>query len=160
LTLCGGVKLDWDSTRVKRTRSAPSPRWGEGWGEGDQSLQFVTPSPCPSPRKGRGDDGAAPTVWPESAQDGPRVKRMHMHDNDSSFVRRSFLGPGAMPMRGRAGDAQAQQATTPGAEAKKPPRLLAEYIVGFDLGKVPQAAIDRSRIALIDTIGVMLAGSH
>src|SRR5262249_40566345 len=84
-----------------------------------------------------------------------------MHNDASSFGRRSFLGAGALSLLAMRNEAQAQQATAPNlAEAKKLTRLLAEYIVGFDLGNVPQAVIDRSRIALIDTIGVMLAGSH
>src|SRR3954463_11829098 len=90
-----------------------------------------------------------------------------MNENESSFDRRSFLGAGALTMLAVSNQAQAQQSasqTQPSAaqaaDAKKLTRLLAEYIVGFDLGNVPQAAVDRSRIALIDTVGVMLAGSH
>src|SRR4051794_18365404 len=84
-----------------------------------------------------------------------------MNENESSFDRRSFLGAGALTMLAMANnEAQAQQAAAQAADAKKLTRVLAEYIVGFDLDNVPQAVIDRSRIALIDTIGVMLAGSH
>src|SRR4051812_7109313 len=84
-----------------------------------------------------------------------------MDDNELEVDRRSFLGAGAMTFLAMAGEAQAQQAGAPGAaDAKKLTRVLAEYIAGFDLKNVPQAVIDRSRIALIDTIGVMLAGSH
>jgi 2-methylcitrate dehydratase PrpD len=84
-----------------------------------------------------------------------------MHDNESSLDRRSILGASALTVLAMAGEALAQQPGVPNApDARKLTRLLAEYIVGFDLKNVPEAVIDRSRIALIDTIGVMLAGSH
>ncbi len=42
----------------------------------------------------------------------------------------------------------------------KPAQVIAEFIVSFDLKKVPPIVIDRARVAFIDTIGVMLAGSQ
>jgi len=83
-----------------------------------------------------------------------------MNNNESSLDRRSFIGAGALTMLAVANEAQAQPPAVQAADAKKLTRVLAEYIVGFDLKNVPQAVIDRSRIALIDTIGVMLAGTH
>jgi len=48
----------------------------------------------------------------------------------------------------------------PEADARTISQVIADYITGFDLKAVPPAVIDRARIAFIDTIGVMLAGSH
>jgi 2-methylcitrate dehydratase PrpD len=46
------------------------------------------------------------------------------------------------------------------ADAKTISQVVADYIADFDLKSAPPAATDRARIAFIDTIGVMLAGSH
>ena len=46
------------------------------------------------------------------------------------------------------------------ADAKKISQVIADFVVGFDLKAVPQPVIDRARTVFIDTIGVMLAGSH
>lgn len=57
----------------------------------------------------------------------------------------------------------AQQATMSGAAAMsdiKPAQAIAEFVTGFDLKNVPPAVIDKARIAFIDSIGVMIAGSH
>jgi len=59
--------------------------------------------------------------------------------------------------------AQAQQAARPaagGPSAIKPAQIIADFIVNFDLKNAPQVVVDRARIAFIDTIGVMLAGSQ
>jgi len=85
-------------------------------------------------------------------------------DNDSamSFDRRSFLGTGAVTLLG-VSSAQAQPAPKP---PQLPPggktlsRILAEYIVGFDLKAVPPSVIEIARTGMIDTVGVMLAGSR
>ena len=37
---------------------------------------------------------------------------------------------------------------------------IADFVTGFDLKTVPQPVIDRARAVFIDTVGVMLAGSH
>src|SRR5262245_33578836 len=79
--------------------------------------------------------------------------------------RRHFLGASALTLAGIAGDALAQQApaaraTMTEGDAKKIRQVLADYVVGFDLKTVPPAVIERARIGIIDTIGVMLAGSH
>src|SRR5207244_2940518 len=39
-------------------------------------------------------------------------------------------------------------------------QVLADYIVGFDLKRVPAPVIARARTCFIDTVGVMLAGSR
>src|SRR5207237_7937453 len=54
--------------------------------------------------------------------------------------------------------AWAQQPGEPGA--KQLSRLLADFIAGFELKNAPPEVIDRARVAFIDTMGVMLAGSR
>ena len=46
------------------------------------------------------------------------------------------------------------------ADARRISQLIADYVAGFDLKRVPPPVVDRARIVFIDTIGVMLAGSH
>ena len=43
---------------------------------------------------------------------------------------------------------------------KKLSELIADFVVGFDLKTAPPLAIERTRLAFTDTIGVMLAGSQ
>src|SRR5262245_26509399 len=84
---------------------------------------------------------------------------------DNNFDRRTLLGASALTLVGMTGQALAQQApaartTMTEADAKKISQVVADYIAGFDLKTAPPAAVERARIAFIDTIGVMLAGSH
>jgi 2-methylcitrate dehydratase PrpD len=88
-----------------------------------------------------------------------------MHNDDSSLDRRLFLGASALTLLGMSNEALAQQAqpartamNEPGAKTIS--QVIADFIVGFDLKSAPPAAVDRARVAFIDTIGVMLAGSH
>src|SRR5262245_13437700 len=81
--------------------------------------------------------------------------------------RRYFLGASALTLVGLSSGALAQQAgqqagrgAMPDGDAKTISQQVGDYIAGFDIKAVPQPAIDRARIAFIDTIGVMLAGSH
>jgi 2-methylcitrate dehydratase PrpD len=46
------------------------------------------------------------------------------------------------------------------ADGKKLTALLGDFIAGFDLKSVPADVVDRARVGFIDTVGVMLAGSH
>ena len=60
-------------------------------------------------------------------------------------------------------EARTQQLARPAsgdAPAIKPAQAIADYIVNFDLKHVPSIVIERARVACIDTVGVMLAGSH
>lgn len=54
--------------------------------------------------------------------------------------------------------------TTASTSGPAPParlsELIAAYVTGFDLNSVPPEVIERARMVIIDTIGVMLAGSH
>src|SRR5262245_60172304 len=78
--------------------------------------------------------------------------------------RRLFLGAGALTLIGAAGAARAQaqapQAAGEGAAQLKPTARVAQFIAGFDLKAVHALAVERARLAYIDTVGVMLAGSR
>ncbi len=91
---------------------------------------------------------------------------MHRENSNASLDRRLFLGASALTLLG-ASSAFAQEpkgaATRAGGGASKRKTLsqaVADYVAGFDLKNVPPQAIDRARVAFIDTIGVMLAGSR
>src|SRR5262245_54463225 len=47
-----------------------------------------------------------------------------------------------------------------GAAALKPTARVADFVAGFDLKGVPALAIERARLAFIDSVGVTLAGSR
>ena len=84
-------------------------------------------------------------------------------DATSSLDRRLFLGAGAATLMGVGSVAQAQQPKA-ASEAAMPEKTIsqrvADYIAAFDLKSAPPAAIERARIAFIDTVGVMIAGSQ
>ena len=85
-----------------------------------------------------------------------------MSGNGGGLDRRLFVGAGALTLASLSSRAFAQQSPTGAAmaDAKTISQVVADYIAGFDLKSAPPVAIDRARIAFIDTIGVMLAGSH
>jgi 2-methylcitrate dehydratase PrpD len=71
------------------------------------------------------------------------------------FDRRLFLAGGAAALAGLPGLGKAQTSS-------QPPRLsvrIADFVTGFELKHAPQLAIERSRAAFVDTVGVTLAGS-
>ncbi len=81
--------------------------------------------------------------------------------------RRQFLGAvGALSLVGTpaiARDAEAE--TKPGAKpvgatAPKLSDTIADFVVGFDLKMLPPLGTERARLAFIDTLAVMLAGSR
>jgi len=77
--------------------------------------------------------------------------------------RRLFLGAGALTLDALTNLPDLAWAQAPGAGeagAKQISRLLAEFIAGFELKNAPPEVIDRARVAFIDTMGVMLAGSR
>src|SRR4051812_19737402 len=73
--------------------------------------------------------------------------------------RRAFLGARALALASRAGVGQ-QPGRAGMTDGRKISQIIAGYIVGFDLKAVPPAVIERARDVFVDTIGVMLAGSH
>ena len=89
---------------------------------------------------------------------------MDQQSRIDAIDRRIFLGAGASALLAAPGVALAQQSTAvevPKSDKAKPlSRVIAEYVAGFDLKGVPAEVIDRARVAFIDTIGVMLAGSR
>jgi 2-methylcitrate dehydratase PrpD len=89
-----------------------------------------------------------------------------------TFRRRTVLAAGVLSVTALPGFALAQQtknaadSPSPATPAKrpvgveKPSRTIAEFVVGFDLRTAPPLAIQRARLAFIDTVGVMLAGTR
>ena len=87
--------------------------------------------------------------------------------------RKLFIGAGAstllaMPALAqqgtrdaKSGDAKPVDAKpSAGIPAKRLSEVIADFVTGFDLEKAPPELIDRARVAITDTIGVMLAGSR
>ena len=82
--------------------------------------------------------------------------------------RKLFIGAGAstllaMPALAQQGtvDAKPVDAKPPtDLPAKRLSEVVADFVTGFDLEKAPPELIDRARIAVTDTVGVMLAGSR
>jgi 2-methylcitrate dehydratase PrpD len=97
----------------------------------------------------------------------PEAKEISMtsDDDSNSLDRRLFLGAGTATVLGIPGIALAQQqpagAATPTArEGATAGEIIADFVTGFDLKTVPPAVVERSRVAFVDTVGVMLAGSQ
>ena len=77
-------------------------------------------------------------------------KQMHVFDH------RLFLaGVGSLSLL--AASSAAAQTTASGQELRQ---LLAEFVVAFDVRRVPADVIELARLAFIDSIGVAVAGSH
>jgi 2-methylcitrate dehydratase PrpD len=81
-----------------------------------------------------------------------------------SIDRRLMLGMSASTLIGMPGMALAQAPGKSGSsggssgDGKRLSQLIAEFIVSFDLKSVPPEVIERARVGIIDTVGVMLAG--
>jgi 2-methylcitrate dehydratase PrpD len=76
--------------------------------------------------------------------------------------RRRFLAASASTLLTTSTAARAQekpQAPSAAETAKPTPRIV-DFITGFDLKRVPPLALERAHTAVIDTVGVMLAGSR
>ena len=87
-----------------------------------------------------------------------------MENGSSSVDRRLFLGASAVTLLA-AGGAGAQPGAEPSpqpatGEARRLSDVIAGFITGFDLKAIPPLAIERARLAFIDTVGVTLAGSR
>jgi 2-methylcitrate dehydratase PrpD len=80
--------------------------------------------------------------------------------------RRLLLGAaGALGLAGSSAFAQERKdQSKPDAKSAETGRKLsdtiADFVVGFDLKQLPPQGIERARLAFIDTMAVMLAGSH
>jgi 2-methylcitrate dehydratase PrpD len=82
---------------------------------------------------------------------------MRMRHRMNWLDRRRFLVGSAAALAGGTSAARAQ--TVPPKESLRLSAQIAEFAVGFDLGKAPPLAIERARTAFVDTVGVTLAGS-
>src|ERR1700722_16771120 len=80
--------------------------------------------------------------------------------------RRLLLGAaGALGLVGTSALAQeakpeAKPQAKPAEAAKLLSDTIADFVVGFDLRQMPPLGIERARLAFIDTMAVMLAGSR
>ena len=95
-----------------------------------------------------------------------------MDEDKPSIDRRLFLGASAsslfaMPALAQEGTAAKPAETKPaenkpaaGGDTKRLSEVIADFVTGFDLAAVPAEVIDRARVGIIDTVGVMLAGSR
>ncbi len=85
---------------------------------------------------------------------------------ESSIDRRLFLGAaGALTLAGQSALAQETKAEAKGEArpadiAKRLSDTIADFIVSFDAATLPPLAMERVRLAFIDTLAVMLAGSR
>jgi 2-methylcitrate dehydratase PrpD len=80
----------------------------------------------------------------------------------ASIDRRLFLATSTATLLASTATARAQekpQAAGAGEAAKPTPQIV-DFISSFDLKRVPPLALERARLAFIDTVGVMLAGSR
>jgi 2-methylcitrate dehydratase PrpD len=88
---------------------------------------------------------------------------MDERDATQPFDRRRFLaGTSALALVGAGGAARAQQSGGKAMTAsdKRLRQMLAEFVVGFDLAKVPAPVVAHAREGFIDTVGVAVAGAH
>lgn len=83
--------------------------------------------------------------------------------HDKAIDRRLFLGAsGALALAGQQALAQEtkQEAQPMEPAPKKLSDTIADFVVGFDPASVPPLGMERARLAFIDTLAVMLAGSR
>jgi 2-methylcitrate dehydratase PrpD len=87
--------------------------------------------------------------------------------NDYPVDRRLVLGGALATLGMTAAHAQeskgkARAAAKPGGaiDGKRVTQVVTEFVTGFDLAKAPPDVVARARAIFIDTVGVMLAGSH
>jgi len=94
-----------------------------------------------------------------------REAKVGKEDYGNSFDRRVFLGA-STTLLGLSGTSLAQQQgpsePSAGSEpaTRAPSQAIADFATGFDLKSAPPIVIERARIAFVDTVGVMLAGSQ
>jgi len=78
----------------------------------------------------------------------------------TTIDRRQLLATSGAALLAMSGAARAEDKAMPAAESKKLSELIADFIVNFDLAAAPPLALERTRLAFTDTMGVMLAGSR
>src|SRR5260370_23353101 len=84
---------------------------------------------------------------------------------DSSIDRRLFLGAAgaltlaAQPALAQGAQTEAKTEAKPADAAKRLSDTIADFVIGFDATTLPPLAVERVRLAFIDTFAVMLAGS-
>src|SRR5262249_21902391 len=87
-------------------------------------------------------------------------------ETESSIDRRLFLGAArALTLAGQSALAQETKAEAkaearPADAAKRLRDTIADFVVSFDVTTLPARAVERVRLAFIDTLAVMLAGSR
>src|SRR5215831_6511240 len=74
--------------------------------------------------------------------------------------RRTLLTTSAAALLAATHSARAEDKAPPPAETRKLSELIADFVVNFDLAAAPPLALERTRLAFTDTMGVMLAGSR
>src|SRR5215467_8144909 len=83
---------------------------------------------------------------------------------ESTIDRRLFLGAGVLTLVGQpalAQEAKSEVKTEMKAtEVKRLSDTIADFVTGFDTATLPPLAMERVRLAFIDTFAVMLAGSR
>lgn len=83
---------------------------------------------------------------------------MYKHRQTNSLDRRLFLAGSAAVLSALPGAARAQNAAVD--ESRILSARIADFVTKFDLKYAPPLAVERTRTAFIDTLGVMFAGSH
>jgi len=78
----------------------------------------------------------------------------------AAIDRRTLLATTGSALLAMTASARAEDKPPAAAESRKLSELIADFVVGFDLKSAPPLALERTRLAFTDTMGVMLAGSR
>jgi hypothetical protein len=94
-----------------------------------------------------------------------REATMGKDDDGNSLDRRIFRGASTATLLGLPGISLAQQQRASGLgkggdTARAPSQAIGDFVTGFDLKSAPPIVLERARVAFVDTVGVMLAGSR
>src|SRR5271156_1242137 len=104
-------------------------------------------------------------TWDRRKRPAPPVREDPM-TSQPEIDRRLLLGAaGALGLAGtsalaRENKPESRPGGKPAEAAKKLSDTIADFVAGFDVKQVPPLAIERARLAFIDTMAVMLAGSR
>ena len=87
---------------------------------------------------------------------------MHHSKGPSDLDRRLFLATSAASVLSASAEMSQAQERKPASAAAgpAPAEAIAKFTLAFDLKSAPPELVERSRIAFIDTLGVMLGGAH